>query len=817
MERYVCIHGHFYQPPRENPWLEAIELQDSAYPYHDWNERIAAECYAPNSAARILNPANQIKAIVNNYARISFNFGPTLLAWMQDFSRGVYESVLSADRESQLRFSGHGSAMAQAYNHMIMPLASFQDKRTQVLWGVADFEHRFGRKPEGLWLPETAVDLDTLDLLARSGIKFTVLSPYQASHVRPLHGRAWRDVNGGRIDPSMAYRVQLPSRRSIAVFFYDGPISRAIAFEDLLERGENLANRLKAAFSESRQRTQLVHIATDGETYGHHRGHGDMALAYALSCLESSPAVKLTNYGEFLEKCPPTHEARIFERTSWSCAHGVDRWKSDCGCSSGMHHGWHQRWRAPLREALNWLRDELAQNFVEHGQEIFKDPWAARDAYISVVLDRSPENVDRYFESHATHRLTPEEQIRGLKMMELQRHAMLMFTSCGWFFDEISGIETVQILQYAARALQLGQELFGAELEDRFTVRLALAKSNLPEHQDGKAIYEKFVRPAVVDLEKVGVHYAVSTLFEDFPAASRIFAFEVEREEFHTCEEGKARVALGRATITSRVTRESASLSFGVLHLGDQNVSGGVREYRGEEAYRKLVSEVQGHLDRGDVPNLVRSVDRNFGAGTYSLRLLFRDQQRKIVGQIMERALAEAAALYRNFYTQYSTMARFISELEIPLPARFQMAVDFTLHEDLLAALSTDTPDPARIQALLEQIRRTGIPLDKVTLEFAFRKVVQRAAEQFRSAPLDPETVRQFQEVVNLCPALPFTTNLWAAQNVYHRALQSCLRELAANGELDEFASWRREVDTLGISLGFQGETISTDFAAASD
>jgi alpha-amylase/alpha-mannosidase (GH57 family) len=819
MDRYVCIHGHFYQPPRENPWLEGIELQDSAYPYHDWNERITAECYAPNGASRILNAAGQITAIVNNYSRISFNFGPTLLAWLEECSPGLYQAILTADRASQERFSGHGSAMAQAYNHMILPLASAPDKKTQVLWGIKDFEHRFQRKPEGLWLPETAVDLETLDLLAAAGIKFTVLSPYQASHVRPVGGRSWKDVSGGLIDPSAPYRIQLPSRRFIAAFFYDGPISRAIAFEDLLARGENLANRLCAAFSEFGDHSQLVHIATDGETYGHHREHGDMALAYALDCLEKNPSIRLTNYAEYLEAHPPVLEARIFDKSSWSCAHGVERWKSDCGCNSGMHGAWHQRWRAPLREALDWLRDELARRFEEKGLELFNDPWAARDEYVSIVLDRSRESVAAFFGNHTAHPLTPHEQIRALKLMELQRHTMLMFTSCGWFFDELSGIETVQVIRYAARALQLGQELFGEELEEAFATRLELAKSNLAEHGDGKQIYRKFVQPAVVDLEKVGAHYAVSSLFEDFSPSSRIYAFEVDREDFQIAHEGRARLALGRARITSRITRESTILSFGALHLGDQNVSGGVREYRGEEAYTALVTEMKSLFARGDIPDLVRAVDRHFGHGMYSLRLLFRDEQRKIVGLIMENALAEAASLYRNFYAQYATLARFHTELGIPLPARFQMAVDFTLHEDLLAALSADEPNASQVEAILERVRQTGIPLDTVTLEFAFRRTVERAARNFESDPLDMEKLRRFSSVVGLGPRLPFSTNLWAAQNIYHRARRAHSEAPATKRAAHDLSSWRPAMDALGGRLGFERELVQvhTESLAAAE
>ncbi len=360
MENYICIHGHFYQPPRENPWLEDIELQDSAYPYHDWNERISAECYGPNAASRIFDGIGYITKIPNNYADISFNFGPTLLAWLEQKAPEVYANILQADQISQRRFSGHGSALAQGYNHMIMPLANQRDKYTQVLWGIRDFQYRFQRQPEGMWLPETAVDLETLDIMAELGIKFTILAPRQASRVRPLDQDDWEDVNGEHIDPTRAYLQRLPSGRTINLFFYDGPISKAVAFEGLLDRGEHLAERLLGAVSAERQWPQLIHIATDGETFGHHHKQGEMALSYALDYIKANAEVKLTNYGEYLEKHPPIMEVEIFENSSWSCIHGVERWRKDCGCNSGMHNGWHQGWRQPLREALDWLRDNLA-------------------------------------------------------------------------------------------------------------------------------------------------------------------------------------------------------------------------------------------------------------------------------------------------------------------------------------------------------------------------------------------------------------------------------------------------------------------------
>jgi len=339
MERYICIHGHFYQPPRENPWLEVIELQDAAYPYHDWNRKITAECYATNAASRILDDQGQIIKIVNNYAKISFDFGPTLLAWMVKNTPDIYEAVLEADVESQKQFSGHGSAIAQAYNHIILPLANQRDKVTQVLWGIRDFEKRFCRLPEGMWLPETAVDLESLDILAELGIRFTILAPHQAHRVRPLGKDDWEDVSGGRIDPTMPYRLNLPTGRRIDLFFYDGPISRAVAFDGLLSRGETFAQRLLDAVSNDSARAQLVHIATDGETYGHHHRYGDMALAYALRYIEANELAQITNYGEFLQMHPPSHEVEIFENSSWSCVHGIERWRDNCGCTAGAHPG----------------------------------------------------------------------------------------------------------------------------------------------------------------------------------------------------------------------------------------------------------------------------------------------------------------------------------------------------------------------------------------------------------------------------------------------------------------------------------------------
>ena len=478
--KYLCIHAHFYQPPRENPWLEQIELQDSAYPFHDWNERISGECYAPNLAARILDDQQRITRIVNNYSKISFNFGPTLLSWAAEHAPDVYAGLIESDKQSQKNFSGHGSAMAQAYNHMILPLANGRDKKTQIRWGVDDFVSRFRRLPEGMWLPETAVDLESLDLMAEAGLTFAILAQHQAKAIRPVDsGGGWIDVTGSKIDPTRAYLCRTSSGRSINLFFYDGPISQAVAFEKLLDNGEKFATRLVGAFSDARTWPQIMHVATDGETYGHHHRHGEMALAYALEFVESKKLARITNYGEFLETNPPDCEVQIYENTAWSCVHGVERWRSDCGCNSGRL-SWNQRWRRPLREALDWLRDAVNPHFESLGSTLLRDPWAARDAYISIVLDRSPAIRERFGEEFFLRNLAPAEQVVVWKLMELQRHAMLMYTSCGWFFDDISGIETVQVIEYAGRVAQLAEQLFGMSFEQVFLDKLALAKATCP-------------------------------------------------------------------------------------------------------------------------------------------------------------------------------------------------------------------------------------------------------------------------------------------------------------------------------------------------
>jgi alpha-amylase/alpha-mannosidase (GH57 family) len=816
MDRYICIHCHFYQPPRENPWLEAIELQDSAYPFHDWNERITAECYAPNSASRILDPANRILQIVNNYRHISFNFGPTLLSWMEHNAPDVYEKVLEADHESRAQFSGHGSALAQPYNHMILPLATRRDKQTQVLWGIRDFQQRFGREPEGMWLPETAVDLETLEVLAELGIKYTVLAPHQARQVRKLRRTSvWRNVEGANIDPTQAYVCRLPSGRAISLFFYDGPISRAVAFEGLLSSGESFARRLLGGFNDSRKWPQLMHIATDGETYGHHHRHGDMALAYALHYIESNHLARITNYGEYLAKHPPKVEAEIIDNTSWSCAHGVERWRSSCGCNSGGRAGWTQLWRAPLRQALDWLRDDLTPRFEQKARELLKDPWAARDAYIRVVLDRSRESLWRFFEVHALRPLSDAETMTALKLLEMQRHLMLMYTSCGWFFDELSGIETVQVIFYAGRALQLAEMLFGDHTERSFLDRLALAQSNLPEHGDGESIYVRWIKPAIVNLLDVGAHYAISSMFHDYAPQDSIYCYDVERDDYHVDESGRARIATGRARIRSQITRDAAEISFGALHLGDHNLNAGVRYFQGEQPYREMRYAVAEPFSRADLPSTLRAIDRHFPQGGFSIKSLFRDEQRRVLDRIMATVVSDAEASYRGMYEAHAPLLRFLNEVNMPLPRVLRMTAEFVLTSSLRRELAAEDFDLGRVQALLDSARRERVALDSEGLSYALRNRLGAMMEQLAGDPHSPEKLETMERTISLVRSLPFEVDLWKVQNIYYDLLQRVYPEVSAAADEPSLA-WTARFAALGELLGIsvQPATVQVPVAA---
>ena len=870
--RYVCVHGHFYQPPRENPWLETVEVQESAAPYHDWNDRITAECYAPNGASRIQDIENRIVRIVNNYSRMSFNFGPTLLSWLADNAPRAYRMILDADIASAQRFSGHGSAMAQVYNHIIMPLASQRDAVTQIRWGIADFESRFGRKPEGMWLAETAVNRSVLDLMAKEGIKFTVLAPVQCARVRRMATRPetavagsepvsadsaglaldpgprpapgdWIGTPDATVDPTQAYRVELDEGRTINVFFYDGPGSRAIAFEGLLNSGETFGRRLLDGFhpnsNDNPERAQLSHVATDGESYGHHHKHGEMALSYALQWIEAEGHAQLTNYGEFLEKFPPLWEAVVAEDTSWSCVHGVERWRSNCGCNGGKP-GWNQLWRKPLRDALDYLRDATATLAEELASGLLIDLWATRDAYIEVVLDRSPAAMDLFLAQHAAKPLSIEERIRVLELLELERHTQLMYTSCGWFFDEISGIETVQIIAYAGRVLQLAADLFGhagRDLELHFLDILVQAKSNVPEIGDGAEVYRRYVTGMKIGLEQVGAHYAISSIFRNYPEDGEIFCFDVHRYAHEVFASGRGKVALGRARVRSHITEETEDICFAVLHLGDQNLSAAVKPYDPEDKtqFAAFSDEVRNSIRRANLPDVIRLIDRFFApkepqlilAGgpeatttstSYSLTSLFADEQHRILRTILNQTLSEMEESLRNIYEDHASLLHYLTESGMAAPPALALAASFALNASLRRALDAENFDAADVQSLLVRAEGDQVKLDTTLMSFTAGQRMKRAMVRLEVAasasapgavtPAHPATTSALNVAITIAQTLatmPFEVNLWQAQNIWN----DLLRRNEGTARLPESTTeWKEGFRRLGLALNIDVDRV---------
>ncbi|HPJ71897.1 MAG TPA: DUF3536 domain-containing protein, partial [bacterium] len=640
------------------------------------------------------------------------------------------------------------------------------------------------------------------------GIDFTILAPNQARRVRRLGEQEWRDVSGGRIDPKRPYLCRLPSGSSINLFFYDGPISRDIAFGDLLDNGQGFAGRLLGAFTGNGDEDQLVHIATDGESYGHHRRFGDMALAYCLQALESNGSAQLTIYGEYLEKHPSSWEVEIFENSSWSCVHGIERWRSDCGCNSGGHPGWNQRWRRPLREAMDWLRDRLAELYEKEGAVHFRDPWRARDDYIRVILNRSDRSLESFFSTHGREGWHREKGRAALKLLEMERNAMLMFTSCGWFFDEISGLETVQIIQYAARAIQLARDAAGVDLEAEYRERLARASSNIPGYKDGAWIYDNFVKPAVVDLHRVGAHYAVTSLFEEYPEKKRIYEYQIKSEQYDRREAGKQKCAVGRILVTSLVTREAVLLDFASLYLGNHNLVAAVRNHDGaeESSLAGIMEAFQGN----NIPEVIREIDRHFEKHNYTLWHLFRDEQRQVLDHVIHGTREELEASFRHLYRHHYPVIQVLKKAEVPLPREMAALEEFVLNADFRASLETARINTRKLQSLVDELKGRPQQIDRQLVEFVVRSRVERMMEEIIAAPDDLSGIRRLSRVLKTIEQLPVRFDFWKAQNLFFQLAQGQVqgRRARAKGGDEEAVRWLRTFARLGeqLRVGLPGE-----------
>jgi alpha-amylase/alpha-mannosidase (GH57 family) len=744
---FLVVHGHFYQPPRDNPWLGIVERQESASPFHDWNERIAAECYTPNAFARILDDAGRIVSIVDNYELMSFNFGPTLLSWLEDHAPDTYARILEADRRSRAA-RGFGNAIAQAYNHAILPACNERDRRTQIRWGLADFERRFGRRADALWLPETAVSMPTIEALLDEGMKFIVLSPHQAESARDSGD--WFDVSSASIDPTQPYRLHATSGRALDVFFYDGPISSAIGFEGLLFSAARLVGRFRSALVDDRARDQLIHVATDGESYGHHTRWGDRTLAYALAVEAPRAGFTVTNYAAYLAAHPPVAEVRLKsgpdgEGTAWSCGHGVGRWTRDCGCSSGTP-GFHQQWRAPLRRALDLVRDRAAALFETEAAKLLRDPWGARDRYVTAIAD--PEAQDRFVEAERAGALDGPARLRLLRLLELQRYCQLMYTSCGWFFDEISGLEATQILRYANRALELHRLVSGEDLEPAFLAILAEAKSNLLQFGDGAEVYRRLVAPSRVAHERVAAQEAILSLF--VPRAREHDYGDYAVTRFGERRAGDARFGLvtGRIKLVWLPTGETNELAYAVLHVGAADVCGAVAPALA--THRELFDAVWREWPRQSIARLLRSIERGLGPAEHTMRDLLLEERHRVLREVYGDLLKGVGEEYARLYDNHRHTMHLLRDAGLPIPEPLKQAAESVLGARFEAEIARQrrSRDPSRYRRAIkmaEDARERGLTLHRAEAQRAFGEMLSDLLGSIRARP----TPERMQEAID--------------------------------------------------------------------
>jgi alpha-amylase/alpha-mannosidase (GH57 family) len=814
---YVIIHGHFYQPPRENPWIEQIEVEPSASPFHDWNTRITAECYRPNGVARIYDGQGRILDIVNNYRYLSFNFGPTLISWLAAQAPNTYARLLEADAQS-LAALGNGNAIAQAYNHAILPLCAPRDRETQVIWGLKDFEHRFQRPAAALWLPETAVNYPTLETLLDHGMKFVLLSPYQARRVRPLAGGDWTPAQGS-IDTTQAYRCFLPGgeagkRRFIEVFFYNGGVAADLSFGDLLADSYRFGSRLAEGLSPDRKRPQLLHVATDGENYGHHKKFGELALAHALTQVLPQKGLQVTNYATFLELAPPTMEVELYlgpngEGSSWSCAHGVGRWKENCGCSTGGQPTWNQRWRTPLRESFNFLNDKLAAIFESEGAKYLKDPWQARNAYIEVILDRSDGVLDRFFSRHGVANLKAEDQVAALRLLEMERHALLMYTSCGWFFADLSGLESLQVIKYAARALQLGQHFTSEALESPFLKILERAVSNIPAEGNGLTIYQKRIRPAVVDYPKVANQWVISWLKDrERSCPSHIYHYRAEPADLEEKTQGSLLFAAGRLRVTSGITRQSYTMAFFTAFLGSYLYRTQVQFQPSPQEFITLRDEFFRVLE-ATPEDLIPLMVRRLGETYYSIHDIFQEEKLRVFQDLLRPNQEEALELVAHSFGESRPLLKAMATEGLPLPRLFRALGEITLNRRLVELLRQLEPEPASLSAseeILEVIadaQLLGLKLEtQEGAEILGRILHQHLLDLEKNLQL--ESVTHLRDFLSFVARIPLTLELTAAQNFLFTLMRERFPEVAAHAAQDPKArSLARQLVALMEAVNF--------------
>jgi hypothetical protein len=793
------LHGHFYQPPRENPWTEVVPREPSAVPYHDWNARITAECYRPNGWARILDEAGRIVSIVNNYEYLSFNVGPTLLSWMERHAPETYRRMIDADRAT-------GRAIAQAYGHAILPLCNDPDLRTHIRWGLADFRHRFGREPRGMWLPETAVDDRVLAALAEEGVGFTILSPPQISAVRPPHGASgeaeWQPGDPSSLDTRRAYRWRHPEHAELGVdlVIYDGEISHDVAFggfpsqvviDRIVQRNGDPTGSDTA--DDRAQESRLVAVACDGETFGHHYPYADRGVAYALAVEARRRGVAVPRLDAWLDEHPPVWEARV-RTSSWSCVHGVGRWLENCGCHTGGEPGWDQRWRQPLRAALDVVREAASEIFERRGAAVLHDPWGARDAYVDVLL--AATSIEDFAAAHVKGGPGSDDLVEALTLLESQRHALLMYTSCGWFFNDLAGIETLQVLRYAARCLDLLSELGEATPYETFLDILGQATSNRPAEGDGRAVWARHVETARVDAGRVAAHLALSQLLSDGtdpgaepgaePAEFELGGYRVVRELGDRVDRGGVQACAGRVTLIHQRTRRSSTWAYGAVHLGGLEVFGAVRPGREEAGVdQAAIDEIIGSTRRGDrVTTLLRLVVDRFGPREFDLASALPGSGEELLSATARRVADRFIAAYDQLRVDHHAMLAALAVAGTTLPPELRGPVELALARRLeteleRAAGATDPAAYRAVRAVVREAREEGVQIRSRRAAGALERALVAAvatAVEGAGEPVDA-AVDAAVGMVRLARELDMPVDLGIAQERVYEAITSATED----------------------------------------
>jgi len=808
MKTEICIHGHFYQPPRENPWLETIELQETAHPYHNWNEKISAECYSQNSFSRILNSEKKIFKIINNYSYISFNIGPTLINWLEKKDRETYKAIIEADKISKERFSGHGSAIAQAYNHMIMPLANRKDKITQVKWGIADFIYHFERYPEGMWLPETAVDVETLEILAENNIKFTILAPHQAYAIKPLVEERWHVLKSHEVDTTRPYLCRLPSGNSIHIFLYNGAISHAVGFGTLLNDGKAFAERLAQAGGFDEKKPSLVNIATDGETFGHHHRFGDMALAFAINHINEHHISRLTIYGEFLEKYPVEYEIQINENTSWSCPHGVKRWHTNCGCNIGQQPGWRQEWRQPLRETFNWLRDEINLVIEKNAAHEMKDFTRARDEYIQVMYGRSDWIMESFMSSHLARppaenqNQEHERKLFYLQVLEMQRLLMLMYTSCGWFFDDIGNIESIQVLRYAIKALDFFEKLYKTNLRDVFNEKISKAVSNVPEKKNALNIIEREILPGRADALRAGIHFAISLFYSGSLDKAEKFHYIIKSDYSEKIIVKNLVILFGRFIIKDSITLETTVFRFIAQERSEYDVQVYINPEMKDDEFNRIITQLKLFISENEYETLKSYILANFRK-PYSINYLFKDEQARISQAKLSQVIQELNSARTNIFFHHLKTITYMTRKSLNIPPQILSLMSNVFSNKILELFTEDDIDIQKLEKYLFRAEKLSVSLYINEIEFAASRKIYSLMYEILNTQNNTGILKTLYEVLEVLRMSYMELDIWRVQNLYFKISESLLpsyRQKAQAGD-EQAAEWVELFTKIGNSL----------------